>query len=78
MERVVKKLMSEYPDRESLDRGELYLIYGRGLSEQLMREVEDSARGQGFEKVTWVQTGCVIAAHSGPGAFGIVGFSTKD
>lgn len=78
MERVVKKLMGEYPDRESLDRRELYLIYGRGLSERLMREVEASAAEQGFEKVTWVETGCVIAAHSGPGAFGIVGFSTKE
>ena len=77
MERVVKKLMGEYPDRESLDRRELYLIYGRGLSERLMREVEASAAEQGFEKVTWVETGCVIAAHSGPGAFGIVGFSTQ-
>ena len=42
-----------------------------------MREVEASARAQGFEQVQWVQTGCVIAAHSGPGAFGVVGFSTK-
>ena len=77
MERVVRKLMSEYPERKSLDKSELYLIYGRGLSEKLMREVEDDARAQGFAKVTWVQTGCVIAAHSGPGAFGVVGFSTK-
>ena len=69
--------MGEYPDRESLDRGQLYLIYGRGLDEGLMREVEASARAQGFEQVQWVQTGCVIAAHSGPGAFGVVGFSTK-
>lgn len=30
---------------------------------------------QGYQNLTWVQTGCVIAAHSGPGSFGIVGFS---
>jgi len=40
-----------------------------------MRDVERIAAEKGFENVSWVQTGCVIAAHSGPGAFGIVGFA---
>lgn len=77
MARVVKRLMQEYPDACGLDRSELWLIYGEGLDEGLKREVEGIAQEEGFEKVSWVRTGCVIAAHSGPGAFGIVGFAKK-
>lgn len=40
-----------------------------------MREVEELLHAQGYRNLTWVKTGCVIAAHSGPGAFGIVGFA---
>ena len=74
MAKVVTKLVSEYT--ENLDPAKpLYLIYGAGLDEKIMRDVENIAREKGFERFSWVQTGCVIAAHSGPGAFGIVGFA---
>lgn len=74
MAKVVGKLADEYS--ENLDPAQpLYLIYGAGLDEKIMREVENIVRNKGFEDFSWVQTGCVIAAHSGPGAFGIVGFA---
>ena len=74
MSKVIAKLVREYPSVHNLDRSELYLIYGQGLDEAIMRDVEAAAKEQGFGQITWVETGCVIAAHSGPGAFGIVGF----
>lgn len=74
MARVVAKLAGEYLDQ--LDRNEpLYLIYGEGLDEAVMRDVERIAQQKGFARFAWVKTGCVIAAHSGPGAFGIAGFA---
>lgn len=74
MAKVVGKLADEYS--ENLDPAQpLYLIYGAGLDEKIMREVENIVCNKGFEDFSWVQTGCVIAAHSGPGAFGIVGFA---
>ncbi|MDO5377750.1 MAG: DegV family protein [Clostridia bacterium] len=75
MARVVKRLAQEYPDANALDRSQLWLIYSEGLDGTLRREAEKIAREQGFEQIGWVKTGCVIAAHSGPGAFGIVGFA---
>ena len=75
MARVVKKLAGEYALQQGLDRKEIYLIYGQGLDDALRGEVEEIMRGQGFEQIRWVETGCVIAAHSGPGAFGIAGFA---
>lgn len=74
MAKVVGKLADEYS--ANLDPAQpLYLIYGAGLDEKIMREVENIVCNKGFENFSWVQTGCVIAAHSGPGAFGIVGFA---
>ena len=74
MAKVVGKLVTEYI--ENLDPAQpLYFIYGAGLDEKIMRDVEAIAEEKGFARVSWVQTGCVIAAHSGPGAFGLVGFA---
>ena len=74
MAKVVAKLADEFS--ENLDPAkELYLVYGAGLDEVVMRDVERIVEEKGFMKHSWVQTGCVIAAHSGPGSFGIVGFA---
>lgn len=74
MAKVVHKLVDEYAD--TLDPAQpMYLLFGAGLDEAIKRDAEDIVRSKGFVQFSWVQTGCVIAAHSGPGAFGIVGFA---
>ena len=74
MAKVVTKLVDDYT--ENLDPSRpLYLIYGEGLNEKIRLDAERFAKDKGFAQVSWVQTGCVIAAHSGPGSFGIVGFA---
>ena len=75
MGRVVRQLTKEFPQAQGLETDALWLIYGEGLSGEVMREVEELLHAQGYRNLTWVKTGCVIAAHSGPGAFGIVGFA---
>lgn len=75
MAKVVSRLVQEYPAQQGLEKEELYLVYGKGLDESVMREAERVLRDQGYENLQWVQTGCVISAHGGPGAFGIVGFT---
>ncbi len=74
MAKVVAKLAEEFSANLDTER-ELYLVYGAGLDEAIKRDVERIVEEKGFTKHSWVQTGCVIAAHSGPGAFGIVGFA---
>lgn len=75
MARVITQMAREYPDANDFGKDELYLIYGEGLDEEIKRDVENIMREKGFETFSWIKTGCVIAAHSGPGAFGIVGFT---
>ena len=75
MARVIKQMAQEYPDVNGLKKDELIFIYGEGLEESVKREAEEIVKAKGYHHVWWVKTGCVIAAHSGPGAFGIVGFT---
>ena len=75
MARVIAQMAKEYPEINNMDKEELYLIYGEGLDEKIKRDVEDVMREKGFKDVCWIRTGCVIAAHSGPGSFGIAGFT---
>ena len=75
MARVIVQMAKEFPEQNGLDKDEIYLIYGDGLAENVKRDVERILRDKGYQVKGWVRTGCVIAAHSGPGSFGIVGFA---
>ena len=75
MARVIVQMAKEFPEQNGLDKDEIYLIYGDGLAEDVKRDVERILRDKGYQVKGWVRTGCVIAAHSGPGSFGIVGFA---
>ena len=75
MARVIRQVLEEYPEANHFSKDELYLIYGEGLDEKIKREAEETMRQKGYAQINWVRTGCVIAAHSGPGAFGVVGFA---
>lgn len=74
MKHVAEKYVNEFIDRCNMDREQLYFIYSLGLEEEIKQRMEGIAKEKGFKKVTWVQTGCVISAHCGPGAIGIAGF----
>lgn len=73
--RIAPQLVRDYAERNDLEKDELWLIWSPGFPEELRPPIEQSAHACGFRKITWVKTGGVITTHSGPGAFGIVGFS---
>ncbi len=75
IEGIVTKLIEEYSNMQNLDKKEVYLIWSIGLLDTVRKAAEDKAKEIGFEKIRWMQTGCVITTHGGPGSFGIVGFS---
>ena len=75
MERVVTKMIEEYSHMKNLDKKEVWLLWSMGLPNTVRRAAEDKIKELGFEKIRWMQTGCVITTHGGPGAFGIIGFT---
>lgn len=77
MESIVPRLLEEYNNANNLDKKEIYLLWSIGLPDTIRRLAEDKAKEVGFENIRWMQTGCVITTHGGPGSFGIVGFSKE-
>ena len=75
MARVIAQMAREFPEQSGLGKGEIHLIYGDGLAEDVRHDAERILTENGYQIKGWVRTGCVIAAHSGPGSFGIVGFA---
>ena len=77
MEKFIPTLLSEFDEKHSLSREKLYLISTPYMDETVREVLGGAARSMGFRKIIWMRTGCVITCHSGPGAFGVVGFAKE-
>lgn len=77
MKTIVPKLVRDFTEEQHLEREEIAFVYSSGLSKQIREEVETQAKVLGFREILWVQAGGVVSTHSGPGAFGISGFSEQ-
>jgi fatty acid-binding protein DegV len=75
MERVTVKLLEDFTQRENLMKDQIWLLWSLGVPNEVKTIVEMKANELGYKKITWINTGCVITSHAGPGAFGIAGFS---
>lgn len=77
MERLVPALVESYARKNDLDHEELWMIRTPFLPDSIVESAEEKAHSLGYKKVQWVHSGGVITIHGGPGAFGLVGFSTR-
>lgn len=75
MKTIAPKLVCDFAEDQRLRREQIAFVYSPGLSKQIREEVEMQAKALGFREILWVQTGGVVSTHSGPGAFGVCGFS---
>ncbi|MBU3146141.1 DegV family protein [Clostridium sp. CF012] len=73
---IVEKYMKEYINKYHMDKEQIYLIYSLGLEESIKQRMEQIAKEEGFKQIIWIQAGCMISAHSGPGAIGIAAFES--
>lgn len=73
LSKIAPVLLKEFTARHNLKKDHLYFINTPYMSEDVREALNAEAAAMGFEKTTWVKTGCVITCHGGPGAFGIVG-----
>lgn len=71
LSRVVPKLVREYSIQKQLEKEHIWLLWSVGLPEEIKTIAEETVRACGFESFEWVQTGCVITTHGGPGCFGM-------
>lgn len=73
MLKATTTLLHDYFKNYNIDRKQLYFIYSVGLEEEIKRELEKVAAEYDFHHIEWIEAGCVITCHSGPGAFGVAG-----
>ena len=66
-------LLREFTEKNTLKKDHIYFINTPYMEEAVQAALNGEAAALGFQKVTWINTGCVITCHGGPGAFGIVG-----
>ena len=71
--KVAPQLLRDFAAKHTLEKGHIYFIHTPYMNEAVAEALNREAAVLGFEKVTWIRTGCVITCHGGPGAFGIVG-----
>ena len=71
--KVAPALLREFSEKHQLNKDHLYFINTPYMNEGVRNALNEQAAALGFQKTTWVKTGCVITCHGGPGAFGIVG-----
>ena len=77
MQRILPKLMEEFADAERLEKDVIWLEYTIGVSEELKKIAEDTARSLGFQTICRVSAGGVITTHGGPGALAVAGYSKE-
>ena len=76
-DRVFVKFLDEYLAHNSFEKDSFFMVYSPGLADTVKKQLEEVAAKYGYKEITWVLTGCVIATHAGPGAFGVGGFKEK-
>lgn len=71
MEKCVKSLTEDFLASEKWDKRRICALRSAGLSQEIQDAVTARLKEEGFENVIWVDTGCVISSHCGPGSFGL-------
>lgn len=71
---IVEKYMKEYIQKYHINKEKIYLMYSLGLEEHIKQRMEQIAKEEGFKEIIWIQAGCMISSHSGPGGIGMAAF----
>lgn len=77
MDRTVSKAIDAFLNEEKMDLERVALIRNAGLSQEIQDYAVNRLKQAGFKEIEWVETGCVIASHCGPGSFGVAAFAAR-
>jgi len=71
MRKIVEKFYKDFLERYDCRKDTLYLMYGKGLAQEVLDRMKEIALEHGFQHTQYVMTGCTISCHGGKGAIGI-------
>ena len=70
---IVRKALSDYFEKYSIDKESMYFGYTYDMEDTIKQEIETLAADAGVKNLEWIKAGAVITSHSGPGGIGVVG-----
>jgi len=73
LSKLASQLLRDFTAKHSLKKDHIYFGNTPRMDPAVREALDAEAAALGFQKVTWMATGCVITCHGGAGAFGIVG-----
>lgn len=73
--RIAPRLLDDFSKSQRMSKEMIAFVYSEGLNSEVKRSLTEQAHQYGYHEVFWVRTGCVVSTHSGPGAFGVSGFT---
>jgi len=69
----LKKMIDSFFESHNIDP-DTFMVGGAYVKEETQKEmIYNLIRGYGVQNPVWMEAGCVIASHGGPGAIGIAG-----
>ncbi len=71
MKSIALQMIRDFFSEHKIDRGHVNLIHTGWTDEDTMAEMVNAVGKFGVKHTVWLQTGCVITAHAGPGGIGI-------
>lgn len=74
MAKTCRTMVLDMIEQYHYEKDFLGLLFSEGLDQKIRTDMEDLVREKGYSNVEWIKTGGVITVHSGPGAFGMIGF----
>ena len=75
MMKFVDQYIKEFVTSHNLNRERIFLMYSKGTDQAILDRMKEVALELGYKECIYIQTGCVISCHSGPGAIGLAGMS---
>lgn len=75
MAKIAPQVLEDFSQSQRLSKDILAFVYSQGFSSELKKQLTGQAKQMGYQEILWVETGCVVSTHSGPGAFGVSGFA---
>jgi DegV family protein with EDD domain len=76
MRKAARKMIEDFLKGVSLNSPRVFLLNSFGLDHEIKAMAEKSIRESNCKHMGWLQPGCVVSVHCGPGGLGIVSLSS--
>lgn len=71
MKSIARQMIRGFFSKYKIDKKKICLVCTSGIDEVIKSDMENCVRELGAQEIVWLESGCVITAHAGPGGIGV-------